>query len=127
LSKALAGIERRHWDRLPITIPFFVHGTYPIGQAFLEFATALNVSAGGVLLPSRKDFDCDKMVLLEIPTSIEWVRLFKTRTLFRAKIIRSLPTRNYFLLGMQFEPPLLPEADLGTPCDNEYLTVGFRS
>ncbi len=43
--------ERRGWDRLPISIPFFVRGNKTDGEEFLEFATALNLSAGGLLLP----------------------------------------------------------------------------
>jgi len=49
--------ERRGWDRLPISIPFFIRGTKSNGEAFLEFATALNLSAGGLLLASRRYLD----------------------------------------------------------------------
>ena len=45
--------RRRKWDRLPISIPFFMRGNKESGEEFLEFATALNFSAGGALLASR--------------------------------------------------------------------------
>jgi hypothetical protein len=45
--------ERREWDRLPISIPFFVRGRNGSVQESLEFATALNVSGGGVLREMR--------------------------------------------------------------------------
>ena len=44
-----AGTERRKWARLPLAIPVFVRSRDRKGKEFLEFATALNVSAGGML------------------------------------------------------------------------------
>jgi hypothetical protein len=42
--------ERRKWIRLPLAIPVFVRSRDDKGKDFLEFATALNVSAGGMLV-----------------------------------------------------------------------------
>jgi len=112
LSESVAQTERRRWDRLPLTIPFFIRRTLPNGQESIEFATALNVSAGGVLLASRHDVGCGEMVSLEIPRPIAQPQLSEVRTSLKAITLRSVPTRHYFLLGMQFDPPLLAEADL---------------
>ena len=46
VRRTVSVAERRGWDRLPISIPFFVRGTNAAGEEFLEFATALNLSAG---------------------------------------------------------------------------------
>ena len=107
LGESLVQIERRHWVRLPLTIPVFVRRTYPNGQESIEFATALNVSAGGVLLASRRDIDCGEMVSLEVPKQIGQLQLSEIRTLFKAVTVRSIRTRDYFLIAMQFQPPLL--------------------
>jgi len=41
--------ERRKWPRLSLAIPVFVRSRDERGKDLLEFATALNVSAGGFL------------------------------------------------------------------------------
>ena len=51
MRRPVSVAERRDWDRLPISIPFFVRGRKLTGEDFLEFATALNLSAGGVYSP----------------------------------------------------------------------------
>ena len=48
------GNERRKWARLPLAIPVFVRSRDGKGKEFLEFATALNVSAGGMLVAIRR-------------------------------------------------------------------------
>ena len=106
-------VERRRWNRIPLTIPLFVRRTDPNGRQLIEFATALNVSAGGVLLALRHDLGYGEMVLLEIPTPIGRPSISNVRTSFKAITLRSIPTRYYFLSGMQFEHPLLPEAIVG--------------
>jgi PilZ domain len=104
---ASQSVERRRWNRIPLTIPLFIRRTRPDGRTFIEFATALNVSAGGVLLASRHDVTCGEVVLLEVPRPIREAPLSGVQTSFTAITLRSRPTRHYFLLGMQFEPPLL--------------------
>src|ERR1022692_1621808 len=64
--------ERRDWDRLPISIPFFVRGSDADGEEFLEFATALNLSAGGLLLAACLQAGCywqPGVTLSRVPTS----------------------------------------------------------
>ena len=46
--------ERRKWARLPLAIPVFVRTQGEDGKELLEFATALNVSAGGMLVAVRR-------------------------------------------------------------------------
>lgn len=100
--------ERRGWDRLPISIPFFVRGTKPGGEDFLEFATALNLSAGGLLLATRRYLDPGTLISLEVPVAlVNKSQLPKSISQLHAKVLRCTPDRQYFLLGLEFEVPLL--------------------
>jgi PilZ domain len=100
--------ERRDWDRLPISIPFFVRGSNADGEEFLEFATALNLSAGGLLLAARRYLEPGTHISLEIPvTLLNKANLPRSVSLLHATVLRCTPDRQYFLLGLQFEEPLL--------------------
>ena len=103
--------ERRVWDRLPISIPFFVRGKRGNGEEFLEFATALNLSAGGVLLAARRFLDPGTQISLEIPVAlVTKAQLPRSVSLLHATVLRCVPDRQYFLLGLQFDTPLIGSA-----------------
>ena len=70
MRRTVSVAERRGWERLPISIPFFVRGTTASGEEFLEFATALNLSAGGVLLAARRYMEPGTQLSLEIPVAL---------------------------------------------------------
>jgi hypothetical protein len=100
--------ERRGWDRLPISIPFFVRGSKADGEEFLEFATALNLSASGLLLATRRYLEPSTQISLEIPVALlNKAQLPRPVSLLHATVLRCIPDRQYFLLGLQFEQPLL--------------------
>ena len=71
---------------MPLAIPVFVRSRDEKGKEFLEFATALNVSAGGVLVAVRRSLPLAAQVLLEIaklplmakPVKVMTVPLVKT-------------------------------------------------
>ena len=99
--------ERRAWARLPISIPFFVNGKKARGKSFLEFATALNVSGGGVLLATRSYIEPGTKVLLEIPVLLVNKALLPYSVFqLQAIVLRCAPRHWYFLLGLRFEQPL---------------------
>jgi hypothetical protein len=103
--------ERRDWDRLPISIPFFVRGRKSTGEEFLEFATALNLSAGGVLLAAKRFLEPGTHLTLEVPVAlVNKAQLPRSVSLLNATVLRCTPDRQYFLLGLQFEQPLISEA-----------------
>jgi hypothetical protein len=108
--------ERRDWDRLPIAIPFFVRGRKGTGEEFLEFATALNLSAGGVLLATRRYLDPGTQISLEVPVAlVNKAQLPRSVSLLHATVLRCTPDRLYFLLGLQFDEPLVAASlDLGS-------------
>ena len=103
--------ERREWDRLPISIPFFVRGRKGTGEEFLEFSTALNLSAGGVLLATRRYLEPGTEISLEVPVAlVNKAQLPRSVSLLHATVLRCMPDRQYFLLGLQFDDPLIAEA-----------------
>ncbi|MFZ0706875.1 MAG: PilZ domain-containing protein [Candidatus Korobacteraceae bacterium] len=104
--------RRRKWDRLPISIPMFVRANKESGEEFVEFATALNLSAGGALLASRKYLDPGTNVRLEIPVALaNKAQLPRSVSLLPAEVLRCTPDRQYFLLALQFKTPLLDEVE----------------
>ena len=99
--------ERRAWARLPISIPFFVSGKKASGEAFLDFATALNVSGGGVMLATRRSLERGNQLLLEIPILLASKALLPhSIAQMHATVVRCTPFRQCFLLGVKFEEPL---------------------
>src|ERR1700732_2861773 len=54
LKRSRPESQRRRWPRLPIAIPVFVRSRDEKGKEVLEFATALNISAGGGRVGGRR-------------------------------------------------------------------------
>jgi len=106
-GEAPAG-ERRRWPRLPLAIPVFVRSQAETDKEFLEFATALNVSAGGMLVAVRRSIPSAAQVLLEIPSA----PLAALSTLpgvarnLRAKVLRMQHGEGYNLVAVKFARPL---------------------
>jgi hypothetical protein len=106
---ARPGTERRKWERLPLAIPVFVRSQDEKGKEFLEFATALNVSAGGMLVAVRRVLPVVAELQLEIPSPPVAALALRPRASrnLRAKALRSTPAEGYYLLGIKFSRPLL--------------------
>src|SRR5579864_1452066 len=92
--------ERRKWVRLPLAIPVFVRSRDANGKEFLEFATALNVSAGGMLVAIRRTLPTVAQIQLEIPSApvASLASLPKAARALRAKALRTTPAEGYYLL-----------------------------
>jgi hypothetical protein len=103
------GGERRKWARLPLAIPVFVRSRDEKGKEVLEFATALNVSAGGMLVAVRRILPSSPQILLEIPSAplAALASLPAASRNLRAKALRSSHAEGYYLLGLKFARPLL--------------------
>ncbi len=69
VPKRMPTTERRRWQRIHLAIPVFVRGADEQGKQFLEFTTALNISAGGALLAIRRYLPRSSRVSLEIPSA----------------------------------------------------------
>lgn len=110
MRRTVSVAERRGWERLPISIPFFVRGISASGEEFLEFATALNLSAGGVLLATRRYMDPGTHLSLEIPVALaNKAQLPRSISQLQATVLRCTADRQYFLVGLQFQEPLLAQ------------------
>lgn len=113
MSAAKPGTERRRWSRLPLAIPVFVRSRDGKGNEFLEFATALNVSAGGMLLAIRRILPRSSQIRLEIPSApvAALALLPRVSRKLRARALRNTPAEGYYLLGLKFSRPLLLAGD----------------
>jgi c-di-GMP-binding flagellar brake protein YcgR len=101
--------ERRKWTRLPLAIPVFIRSRDEKGKDFLEFATALNISAGGALVAVRRALPRTAQVLLEIPSAplAAVADLPRAARTLRARTLRVQSAEGYHLLGLKFSRPLL--------------------
>ena len=102
-------LERRGWVRLPLAIPVFVRSRDQSGKEFLEFATALNISAGGALVAVHRALRPAAQVSLEIPSAplAASAPAPKTSRNLRAEVVRVTHAEGYHLLGVKFNQPLL--------------------
>lgn len=108
MSKNFLGKEKRRWGRLKLAIPVFIRTETAEGKEALEFATAVNVSAGGALLVVRRSLSKAAWVTLEIPSApIAPVHGMppSCRTM-RAKTVWIKHLEDYHLLGLKFAQPL---------------------
>jgi hypothetical protein len=68
----------------------------------------LNLSAGGLLLATRRYLEPGAQISLEIPVALlNKAQLPRSVSLLHATVLRCTPDRQYFLLGLRFEEPLL--------------------
>ncbi|HZU45529.1 MAG TPA: PilZ domain-containing protein [Terriglobales bacterium] len=103
------GKERRKWQRLPLAIPVFVRGKNQEGKEFLEFSTALNISAGGALVAVRRSLNPSSSISLEIPSAplASTAGLPRAARTLRARMVRITHSEGYHLLGLKFSKPLV--------------------
>jgi hypothetical protein len=92
-----------------LAIPVFVRSRDEKGKEFLEFATALNVSAGGALVAVRRSLPLSAQVSLEIPSAplATATALPKASRMVRARAVRITHAEGYHLIGLKFSHPLL--------------------
>ncbi len=87
-----------------MAIPVFIRGVDAEGKEFLEFATALNISAGGALVATRRQIPRCSRLSIEIPVAPvpRAVTLPKTVRRLRAKLVRVTLAETYQLWGVKF-------------------------
>jgi PilZ domain len=90
-----------------------MHGKKSNGEEFLEFTTALNISAGGVLLATKRYLEPHTQISLEVPIALLHKAHFPhSVSLLEATVLRCIPDPRCFLLGLRFEKPLIaPSAE----------------
>jgi hypothetical protein len=96
-----------------LAIPVFVRSRDDKGKDFLEFATALNISASGVLVAVRRALPLSARILLEIPSAplAATAKLPKASRTLRAKCVRVTHAEGYHLVGLKFSRPLLEQEE----------------
>lgn len=101
--------NRRRWPRLPLAIPVFIRSQAEPEKEILEFATALNVSAGGMLVAVRHSLASATQVSLEIPSAplAAKASIPSAMRSLRAKVMRAQAQQGYNLLGLKFLRPLI--------------------
>ncbi len=94
--------------RLCLAVPVFVRSRDETGKEFLEFATALNIGAGGALVAVRRLVPLSAQVLLEIPSAplASMAGLPKASRSFRSKVQHVGVANGYHLLGLKFSKPM---------------------
>ncbi len=113
MARKKARLDQRKWQRIPLAIPVFIRGVDEQGRDFLEFATALNISAGGALIATRRQLPRCARLSLEIPVAPmpRAVTLPKSTRRMRAKLVRVTLGENYQLWGLKFANILDPIGD----------------
>ncbi len=86
----------------------FIRGQDKKGQKFLEFSTAVNISAGGVLLITRRYLPSAKKISIEIPPPAAPKQLVSIRPVknLKAKVITVRHSEGFNLCGLEFFRPL---------------------
>ena len=96
--------KSRQWERLAISFPVFARGKDDCGKEFVEFGTALNVSAGGMLLAIRKAQPRGRL-RLEIPNP-PWLDALGSFRCMEAEAVWAESRDRFTLLGLKFRRPL---------------------
>ena len=109
MGHVIAHPERRRWQRLPIPVPMFIRGLDEKGKGFLEFSTALNISAGGALMLTRRHLPSSSKISLQIPTP-PFPKHVSSQFLLRkltARVVRVVNAGGYYYSGLAFSRPLV--------------------
>jgi hypothetical protein len=109
--------ERRRFDRLPLAIPLFLSGVDQSGKEFVDFTVALNMSAGGALVASRRSLARACRLSLEIPTApIRPLALTpEIKRSFSGRVLRGINKSTFNLYAVRFIHPLVGKVKLPVP------------
>lgn len=112
LPRRLSKKEERKWARLQLAIPVFIRARDGNGKDSLEFATAINIGAGGALVAVRRSLPESAVVSLEIPSApLGSTHGLKTSArIMQAKTVWIAHTDEHHLLGLKFARPLNTDA-----------------
>ena len=115
MATRLKGKNSRKWTRLQLSIPVFVRARDEKGGDSLEFATAINISAGGALVVVRRSLPRSAQVSLEVPCAPIGPTdgLPGSSRVIRAKAVWVAHQDDYHLLGLKFVRPLATDTLTG--------------
>jgi len=103
----------RKWTRLRLAIPVFLRTRDENNQDLLEFATAINISAGGALVATRHSLPKSTPISMEIPSAPigPMHGLASFHSVIRAKTVWVSHLDEYHLMGLKFARPLNTDAE----------------
>ncbi|MGA7561335.1 MAG: PilZ domain-containing protein [Terriglobales bacterium] len=112
MSRSISKKDQRRSTRLQLAIPVFVRARDGAGKDSLEFATAVNISAGGALVVVRRSLPKSAVVSLEIPSApLGPIHGIKTTSrIMQAKAVWVTHLDDHHLLGLKFARPLGTDA-----------------
>jgi PilZ domain len=110
--RRLSKKDDRKWARLQLAIPVFIRTRDENGKDSLEFATAINISAGGALVVVRRSLPKSTAVSVEIPSApLGFTSGLKPPSrIMPAKAVWVRHLDDYHLLGLKFTRPLNTDA-----------------
>lgn len=108
-EEVVIGTNKRRYQRLPLAIPIFLKGRDEGGKDFLELTMAVNVSAGGALLVTRRLLPRASKLTLEMPASPIQAFLCstKSRRSLQGRVIRSSSKDFFNFCAVRFSRPLI--------------------
>ncbi len=98
---------------MQLAIPVFIRTRDESENELLEFATAINISAGGALVAVRRSLSKTSSISLEIPAApvgSENSPVDLSRAI-RAKVIWVSHQDDHHLAGLKFERPLQTDSE----------------
>jgi hypothetical protein len=103
------GAERRRFQRLPLEIPLFLRGVDKEGKKFFDFTLALDISAGGALVATRRTLARACWLYLELPTAPVPTFLLpvQPKPALSGRVVRTLDKDTYYLCAVRFARPLV--------------------
>jgi PilZ domain len=101
-------VDQRKYPRLALAIPVFLRNYAGSAGDPVEFASVIDVSAGGMLVVSRRSRQIASHLLLEIPVApLAGVAVLPSASrCFQGRVVRSLARDGYHLLAIKFSAPL---------------------
>jgi len=105
--------ERREWPRISLPIPVYIRAQTEGDQAVSELTTAVNISAGGFLIATRRYLASGVPLSVEVPPAPfpSSTGLASSERIFSAKSVRVVSVEGYYLVGIRFDAPLASGAD----------------
>ncbi len=107
--RCVIDLERRQFQRLPLEIPLFLRGVDKEGKKFLDFTVALDISAGGALVATRRLLARASWLYLEMPTAPlpPFTHPVRPKHALSGRVVRSTDKGTYYLCAVRFARPLI--------------------
>lgn len=101
--------DRRKWDRIPLAVPFFIHGKDSEGQEFFHLTVASDIGGGGLFFASHRSLPRHANLTLQVPSAPWLKKLLGTRgnRTLKGRIVRVVPTETLNYYALQFTQPLI--------------------